>query len=128
YPRTPRRIDSMAALRAWIDGMDVGIRYADEHVGVVLTALEEMGVLNETAIVISADHGENQGELNVWGDHHTADALTCRVPLIVRWPGVSGGRVDTALHYQYDWAATLIELLGGTVPGNWDGGPFTPAF
>jgi len=32
------------------------------------------------------------------------------------------------MHYQYDWAATLIELAGGTVPDNWDGVPFTEAF
>jgi arylsulfatase A-like enzyme len=127
YPRTPRQIDSMDALRAWIDGMDVGIRYADDHLGRVLAALDELGVLEETAVVISADHGEMQGELNVWGDHHTADASTCRVPLIVRWPGVPGG-VDSALHYQVDWAATMIELAGGTVPENWDGIPFTAAF
>jgi arylsulfatase A-like enzyme len=35
--------------------------------------------------------------------------------------------VDRALHYHYDWAATLIELVGGRVPENWDGVPFTDA-
>lgn len=129
-PRTPRQVDSADSLRRWIDGYDVGIRYADEHVGRVLTALDEMGILQETAIIISADHGEQQGELNVWGDHQTADSLTCRVPLIVRWPGnTSGLGVETALHYQYDWSATVIELVGGQVPDNWDArsfaGPFT---
>jgi arylsulfatase A-like enzyme len=49
--------------------------------------------------------------------------------LIVRAPGlVDTPRVDRGLHYQYDWAATLIELVGGTVPGNWDGEPFTKTF
>jgi choline-sulfatase len=63
--------------------------------------------------------------LNVWGDHQTADQPTCRVPLIVRWPGLTDRpRVDRALHYHYDWAATLIELLGGSVPDNWDGQSF----
>lgn len=128
YPRTPRQIDSMHALRRWIDGMDTGIRYADEHVGRVVDTLDRLGVLDETAIVVSADHGEMQGELNVWGDHHTADDLTCRVPLVVRWPHTKGGRVDTGLHYQFDWAATLVELAGGEIPGNWDGRPFTAAF
>jgi len=40
-------------------------------------------------IIISADHGENLGELNIYGDHQTADQITCRVPLIVKWPGVT---------------------------------------
>lgn len=127
YPRAPRQIDSLDAVRRWIDGYDVGVRYADEHVGRLLTALD--GVLDETVVIVSADHGENLGELNVWGDHQTADAITCRVPLIVRWPGLTATpRTDRAFHYQYDWAATLVELAGGQTPQNWDGRPFTAAF
>ncbi|ACZ41446.1 sulfatase [Thermobaculum terrenum ATCC BAA-798] len=129
YPRVPAQIDSMEAVRMWIDGYDVGVRYADEHVGRLLSVLDELRVLDETVVIIGADHGENLGELNVWGDHQTADQFTCRVPLIVRWPGLtSSPRVDRALHYQYDWAATLLELLGGQVPDNWDGTSFAEAF
>lgn len=130
YPRVPTQIDSMEAVKRWIDGYDTGIRYADDHVGLLLNALESAGVLDDTVIIISSDHGENQGELNVWGDHQTADAITCRIPLIIRWPGMpqNQGRIDTALHYHFDWAATLIELAGASVPSNWDGQPFTKAF
>ncbi len=129
YPRIPAQLDSMEAVRRWIDGYDVGIRYADEHVGRILNALADEGVLDETIIMVSSDHGENQGELNVWGDHQTADHITSRVPLLVRWPGLTDEpRVDRALHYHYDWAATLIEFVGGQVPDNWDGRPFTAAF
>lgn len=130
FPRVPLRLDSMDAVRRWIDGYDTGIRYADDHVRRLLAALEKEGVLDDTIIIVSSDHGENQGELNVWGDHQTADHITCRVPLIIRWPGLTthAPRVDSALHYHFDWAATLIEMLGGQVPGNWDGRPFTQAF
>jgi choline-sulfatase len=129
YPRVPIQLDSMAAVHRWIDGYDTGIRYADDHVGWLLEALRAEGVLDDTLIIISSDHGENQGELNVWSDHQTADEITCRVPLILRWPGLGHQpRVDNALHYHFDWAATLIEMLGGQVPGNWDGQPFTDAF
>jgi choline-sulfatase len=129
YPNIPTRLDTMAALKRWIDGYDTGIRYADEWIGRLLDSLEQAGILNETAIIVSADHGENQGELNVWGDHQTADQITCRVPLIVYWPGITeAGHVDRALHYHYDWAATLIELAGGAVPANCDGQPFTASF
>jgi choline-sulfatase len=42
--------------------------------------------------------------------------------------GTSGsGRVDSALHYHVDFAATTIELLGGRVPENWDGQSFATA-
>lgn len=126
---TPSVLDSMDAVKRWIDGYDTGIRYADDHVGRIVAALSDMGVLEDTVIFLSSDHGETQGELNVWGDHQTADAITCRVPLLVRWPGLTDKpRVDKALHYHFDWAATLLELTGATVPSNWDGQPFTAAF
>ena len=128
FPRFPTTIDSMEAVKQWFDGYDVGIRYMDEHVGRVLGALDDLDVLDDTAIIVGADHGENMGELNVWGDHQTADHLTCRVPLVVRWPGSNAARTDTALHYHFDWAATLVELVGATVPENWDGKSFAPAF
>ena len=129
FPGLPLQLDSMEAVRQWIDGYDTAIRYADDCIGRLVKALESAGVLDETVIVISADHGENQGELNVWGDHQTADEYTCHIPLIVRWPGITDTpRIDSALHYHYDWAATLIELAGGSVPENWDGRPFTNAF
>lgn len=131
FPRQPARADSMDAVRAMFDGYDTGVRYADEHIGRVLNALADQGVLDETAIVISADHGENLGELNIYGDHQTADQITTRVPLIVRWPGVTdaqAGRVDRGLHYHFDFAATMIELAGGKVPPLWDGQGFASAF
>lgn len=128
HPRMPERIDSLAAVKHWIDGYDVGVRYMDDHLGLVFQALKDAGVYDDTIIIISADHGENLGELNVWGDHQTADAITNRVPLIVRYPNITQERVDTGLHYQFDWAATLIELLGGTMPDNWNAESFKSAF
>ena len=125
FPRQPGPVETLADARAWWDAYDTSLRYADEWLGRLLAALEETGVAEATTIVISADHGENLGELNVWGDHQTADQFTNRVPLIVRFPGpMEEGRVDRALHYQFDWAATLIDLAGGRVPPSWDGQSF----
>lgn len=128
YPRFPTSIDAMDAVKQWFNGYDTGIRYADEHIGRILEALDDLGVLDETIVIVSADHGESQGEFNVWGDHQTADHSTCRVPVVIRWPGrFSGGEVDSALHYHVDWGATLVEGVGGTVPDNWDGRSFWKA-
>lgn len=126
WPRVPREIDSMRSVKAWIDGYDTGIRYMDDHLGQILNALADCGVLDETVIIVGADHGECLGELNVWGDHHTADDITARVPLVVRWPGMPSS-VDSGLHYQFDWAATLLDMLGLAVPPNWDGRSFAAA-
>lgn len=127
WPRQPDQIDSLEAFERWIDGYDVGIHYADHHLGQVLNLLADQGVLDETAIIITADHGENLGEKNVYGDHQTADNLTSRIPLLVAWPGVAP-RVDRDLYYNLDFAATVTELAGGTVPEAWDGRSFAAAF
>jgi arylsulfatase A-like enzyme len=123
----PCSVPSMADARRMFDGYDCGVRYADEYLGRIFNTLADAGVLDQTAIVISADHGENLAELNIYGDHQTADQITCRVPLIVRWPGVTDAtpaRVDSSLHYHVDFAATTVELMGGKVPPSWDGVSF----
>jgi choline-sulfatase len=129
-PLQPLTAASMADVRRMFDGYDCGVLYSDQHIGHILNALADLNVLDDTAIMISADHGENLGELNIYGDHQTADQITCRIPLVVRWPGVSHGqgRVDSALHYHFDFAATTIELTGGKVPAIWDGQSFAAAF
>lgn len=126
--REVTRIKTVADFKKWIDGYDVGIRYADDAVGRVLARLEaNFGSLDDFAIIVTSDHGENHGELNVYGDHQNADLITNRVPMIIKWPGVKSG-VDTAMHYQMDIAATVAELLGKKVPSAWDGRSFAPAF
>ncbi|MDZ4694638.1 MAG: sulfatase [Deltaproteobacteria bacterium] len=127
YPRQPLAMTSMQEARALFDGYDTGVLYADAQIGRILGLLKQQGLLDETIIVISGDHGENLGELNVYGDHQTADEFTCHVPFILRWPGVTDakqGASETNLHYQIDLAATLVELAGGNVPEVWDGKSF----
>src|SRR5206468_6615396 len=129
WAKQPTSAHSMEQVRRMFDGYDNGVLYADHHIGRIFNALADQNVLDDTVIVISADHGENLGELNIYGDHQTADQITHRVPLIVKWPGVtSSPRVDSALHYHFDFAATMIELLGGKTPENWDGQSFAAAF
>jgi len=128
FPRQPVQASDMHEVRRMFDGYDTGVLYADQLVGKMIAELDKAGVLDETAIIVSADHGENLGELNIYGDHQTADLITTHVPMIIHWPGVTdkqGGRHDTGLHYANDMAATVIELLGQDVPDIWDGVPFT---
>jgi arylsulfatase A-like enzyme len=126
-PREVREIRNPADFKTWIDGYDTGIRFADDAVGQILARLQQHGILDDTAVIITSDHGENQGELNVYGDHQTADLVTNRVPMIVKWPKVKPGASD-AFYYQFDVAATLVDLLGAKIPGKWDARPFTDAF
>jgi arylsulfatase A-like enzyme len=127
FPRQPISIDSMKEVRRMFDGYDCGIRYADNLIAKVVAMLKQQGVYEETAIVVSSDHGETLGELNIYGCHMTADEATCHIPLIIRWPGVTdhlANKAFTGLHLHIDAAATITELAGATVPDNWDGKSF----
>ncbi|MDR3710369.1 MAG: sulfatase [Capsulimonadaceae bacterium] len=127
YPRQPGKITDRASMRKMIDGYDTGVLYADWHVGKIVERLKEAGVWDDTAVVISADHGENQGELGIYGEHGTADVPTCRIPMIVRWPGGAKGVVDKGLHYNLDLAPTYMDLLGSPPAPIWDGVSFAPS-
>lgn len=127
FPRHPGEITDRASLRRMIDGYDTGIRYLDDHVGMVLKALEEQGIMDDLIIIVTADHGENQGELGIYGEHGTADVGTCRIPMIIRWPGVTSGTVDEGLHYHLDLNPTLAEMFGKKAMPSWDGQSYAKA-
>ena len=127
YPRHPGTITDRRGLRQMIDGYDTAIRYVDDQIKTICDKLKAAGVYDDTAIIVSADHGENQGEFGIYGEHATADDATCHIPLIVKWPGAPAGHVDTEFHYNVDWAPTLTELLGGEACPIWDGRSFAGA-
>lgn len=113
YPRQPGEVKDLQSLRQLIDGYDTGIKYMDYHIGMILNSLAEKGVLEDVAVIISSDHGENLGELGIYAEHATADAITCRLPLIIKWPGGQKGKSEENFHYNLDLSCTLDELLGG---------------
>ncbi len=119
-PRSPWNLASMDDVKRMFDGYDVGVRYADRAVGILCDALGRLGVLDETAIWITSDHGEAFGELGVHADHQAADEATAHVPAVLSWPGIPRG-VQPGLHYHLDVAATVCDLLGAPVPDDWDG-------
>ncbi len=127
FPRQPGEVRDMNEMRKLIDGYDCGIRYADDHVGKILQALEAQGVLDDTVIIISSDHGENYGELGLYAEHGTADHQTCRIPMIIRWPGMKTGGTDDGLHYNLDLLPTLAEMMNLKTSVYWDGQSFAPA-
>lgn len=121
FPRYPGSIRDRDDLRRMIDGYDSGIRYIDEHIGKLMSKLSELGLEEEVAVIITADHGENMGQLGIYGEHATADRATCRIPMIIRWPGTKQGHVDDQLHVHIDLLPTLAELLGDEADESWDG-------
>ncbi|MFD2672242.1 sulfatase family protein [Marinicrinis sediminis] len=127
YPRQPGELPDMDGLRQMIDGYDCGIRYMDGHIGELFAALERQGVMDDLVIIITADHGENQGQLGIYGEHGTADQGTCRIPMIFRWPGVTQPHLNQGLHYHLDLLPTLAELLDKPACASWDGQSYASA-
>lgn len=119
-PRAPWNLSGPDEVHQIFDGYDVGIRYADAAVGRLCDRLADLGVLDDTAIWISSDHGEAFGELGVYADHQAADEATAHIPAVLRWPGIDAG-TQTGLHYHLDVAATVADLAGARQPRSWDG-------
>ena len=126
FPRHPGEIKNREDLRKMIDGYDCGIRHMDDHIGIVFEQLEKQGIMDEVIIIITADHGENMGQLGIYGEHGTADQGTCNIPMIIRWPGMKQGHVNDDLHYHLDILPTIAEICGKEPHPSWDGESYAP--
>jgi len=126
FPRFPGEIEDMKDMRKMIDGYDCGISYMDQHIGRLFAALQEQGVMEDLIVIITSDHAENMGELGIYGEHGTADHATCRIPMIIRWPGLKQGHVDGGLHYNLDLLPTLADLMDAEAKDIWDGKSYAP--
>jgi arylsulfatase A-like enzyme len=83
------------------------LRFMDEQLGLVLAALRETGLLERTIVAFVGDHGEEFGEHG--GEFHksTVYSESTWVPLVVRVPGLGGGRIGapTSVAYLFPWLA-----------------------
>jgi arylsulfatase len=102
-----------AAWRFVEDRYDSGVWYADRALGELFDALRARGVLDDTVVVVTSDHGEALRERDpVWFTHDPyLFEETLRVPLLVRLPGgARGGTVSDVLARGIDVLPTLLEL------------------
>lgn len=102
-------------------GYDSEIAFVDAQVGRLLNALGSGGTIEETLVVVTADHGESLGEHGE--DEHGVflyDAVL-RVPLIMRGPGVKRGHVVAEQVRGIDLFPTILEAAGVARPGGIDG-------
>ncbi len=90
------------------------VHYVDSLVGQVLGRLRQKGVLDETVVIITGDHGQefNDNGLNYWGHNSNFSQWQTRVPLVIRWPGRQPGRVGHWTSH-FDITPTVLrEVLG----------------
>lgn len=106
------RIDA-AAVRDLYDGE---AHYVDAELGRLFDALRTRGLLENTIVVVTADHGESLGEQDYWFEHgRNVSEATCRVPLVVRFPESMSSRPAPAVRdgdvSLVDLAPTLLDVL-----------------
>ena len=96
-----------------IDTYDECVAYIDYQLGKLFADLDAWGVLKNTLIVITNDHGEHFGEHGAWLHGSTLYRQLIDAPLIVVWPGhvPPGTRVDEPVSLT-DLASTILDLLG----------------
>ena len=115
-----RRMDGMldmtdeAALRRIAAGYFGLITHLDEQIGVVLKAAEDMGLLGNTRIAYTSDHGELFGSQGLFGKKNLYEGGV-GVPLLISGPGVPQGKVSRQIVSHVDLFPTLIEGAGAAL-------------
>jgi arylsulfatase A-like enzyme len=101
-------------------GYDLETRFLDRQLGRLLAALDRHGLWDDTAIVVTADHGEELGEHRGHFGHvqHLFESVV-RVPLIIVAPGwfEPGSRVPRVVRH-VDLGPTLARVLGFDLPAD----------
>ncbi len=109
----PVQVDAVTTSRRSIDLYDGEIRYVDYHIGCLLDQMEELGILDETLIIVTGDHGETLNQhLGLWG-HGTLYESDLAVPMIMRWPArLSAGQSIGGYATNLDITPTVLDAFG----------------
>jgi choline-sulfatase len=93
------------------------LSYVDDKIGQLMEALGASGLLDETVVVFTSDHGEMLGERGLWYKQSLLEG-SVRVPLIVRIPGQAqaGGRHVAQTVSLLDLLPTFTEMASGGAP------------
>lgn len=102
------------------------VSYVDAQIGMLIETLEELGIRDNTLIVLWGDHGWHLGDMGVWGKATNYEIAT-RVPMMIWTPDMkSRGQATDALVELVDIFPTLCELARVPVPDHLEGRSFVP--
>lgn len=102
------------------------VSYVDANIGKMVAALEEVGVSDDTIIIVWGDHGWHLGEMGIWGKATNYEIAT-RVPMLISTPDMKAkGKGSDALVELVDIYPTLCELAGIPKPDHIVGKSFAP--
>lgn len=118
--------DYQAKLSDLNDLYDASLMYADEQLALTVQAVKARHLLEDTLVIITADHGQSLGEHGAVGHGLTLYDPEVRIPLIMLGPGVPRGvRVRTRT-WNTDVIPTISEFLGKTNTRSFDGESLFP--
>lgn len=101
---------SPALVESWVRGYDGELRYLDEHLGRLLTALPRLGIDDDDLVVVLSDHGESFGDHDLVLHWKSLYEEIVAIPLIVRGPGFAAGRDDRYVQTQ-DVPRWIVDAL-----------------
>jgi choline-sulfatase len=108
------------------DRYDSEVFFTDKHIGRLLDHAAKQPWWGQTAIVISADHGEAFGEHGMYKHAFELWEVLTRVPLIIRVPGGPAQRIEQR-RASIDLAPTILELFGiKDMPSSFTGQSLVP--
>jgi hypothetical protein len=116
-------VDSAGHALGWMSlGQLLAVSLTDRLIGEVVSALETEGYLEQTLLIITADHGGS-------GVKHGSDSPEdMTVPWLAVGPGAPAGKILQNEIITYDTAATAVAAFGLPIPKNWDGQPVLEIF
>lgn len=101
---------------------DGAIAYMDACMQSIFQKLDDLGLRDNTIVVLNADHGETLYDHECWFDHHGIYDVTLRVPLIIRYPGqLPAGLRVPGYNQHKDLVPTLMELMDISTGIDFDG-------
>ena len=103
-----------------IQGYYACVSYVDAQIGRVLSGLKELGLEENTIVILWGDHGWNLGDHQLWCKHCNF-ASSLHVPLLLKVPGKTNGQRTQAITEYIDIYPSLCELAGLPVPKHVDG-------
>jgi glucan phosphoethanolaminetransferase (alkaline phosphatase superfamily) len=103
-----------------IDNYDDKVTQADDIIRMVFDALRQKGYLNDTIVVISADHGDGLGEHGRFGHVQYVYQEQIRIPMLI-YDESKAKYADIDSATQMDISPTVIDRLGLKVPASWEG-------
>ena len=107
-------------------GYYASVSFVDACFGKLLAGLSDLGLDQNTIVVVWGDHGWKLGEHGSWCKQTNYD-IDVRVPLMVRAPGqTSGGARCDQLVELVDLFPTLCDSAGIAIPSNMEGTSFKP--